>query len=99
MKPAEPVFADYTMLYHLVYKEENSDTWKLFNDGEKNIRFEWYLVRIDRYGNAMFMNRVGNNQYFELKIPQNPQYYRLYVEAISGEDVKVVNTTLNIPLE
>jgi hypothetical protein len=99
LKPAEPVYADYPMLYHLVYKEENSDTWKLFNDGEKNIRFEWYLVRMDRYENAMFMNKVGNNQYFELKVPANPQYYRLYVEAISGEDVKVVNTTLNIPLE
>jgi len=64
-----------------------------------NIRFEWYLVRVDRYGNTMFMNRVSNERYLELKIPPNPQYYRLYVEAISGQDVKMINTTLNTPLE
>src|SRR5690349_18808386 len=99
LKPAQLAVADYKMLYHLVYKEKNSDTWKLFNDGENNIRFEWYLVRMDQYGNTMFMHQVGHNQYFELKIPPDPQYYKLYVEAISGDDVKTTNTTLNTPLE
>jgi hypothetical protein len=99
LKPAELAVADYKMLYHLMYKKENSDTWKLFNDGEKNIRFEWYLVRLDQYGKTMFMNQVGQKQYFELKIPPNPQYYKLYVEAISGDDVKMASTTLNTPLE
>jgi hypothetical protein len=99
LKPAQLAVANDKLLYHVVYKDKNSDTWKLFNDGQKNIRFEWYLVRQDQYGNTMFMNKVGHNQYFELKIPSHPQYYKLYVEAISGEDVKVANTTLNTPLE
>jgi len=71
----------------------------VWDDDEKNIRFEWYLVRQDRYGNTMFMNKVGNQPYIELKIPSNPQYYRLYVEAISGDEVRMANTTLNTPLE
>jgi hypothetical protein len=82
-----------------VYKDRNSNIWKLFNDDERDIKFEWYLVRVDRYGNTMFMNRVGTNQYIELKIPPNPQYYKLYVEAIFDEEVRMVNTTLNTPTE
>jgi len=99
LKPIRLAVANHKLLYQLVYKEKNSDVWKLFNANEKGIRFEWYLVRVDRYGNTMFMNKVGDQPYIELKIPQNPKYYRLYVEAISGEDVKVANTTLNTPLE
>jgi hypothetical protein len=99
LKPAQLAIANKKLLYHLVYKDKHSNMWKLFNDGENNIRFEWYLVRLDQYGNTMFMNKVGYNQYFELKIPPDPQYYQLYVEAISGDDVKVASSTLNTPLE
>src|SRR6185312_7468722 len=99
LKPALLTFPNDKLVYHVVYKEKNSNLWKLFNGDEMNIRFEWYLVRVDRYGNTMFMNRVSNERYLELKIPPNPQSYRLYVEAISGQDVKMINTTLNTPLE
>jgi hypothetical protein len=99
LKPAQVTVVNDRLLYHIVYKDKNSNIWKLFNGEEKNIKFEWYLVRTDRYGNTMFMHQVGNQQYVELKIPPNPQYYRLYVEVISGEEVKMANTTLNTPLE
>lgn len=99
VKPAQPTNANSQLLYHAVYKNKNSNLWKLFNDDQKNIKFEWYLVRLDQYGNTMFMNKVGDKQYLRLTIPPNPQYYKLYLEAIAGEDVKVTNTTLNIPLE
>lgn len=99
LKPAQLTFANDKLVYHAIYKDENSNIWKLFDDDQKNIKFEWYLVRVDRYGNTMFMNKVGNHQYVELKIPPNPQYYKLYVEAISGDDAKMVNTTLNTPTE
>jgi cellulose synthase/poly-beta-1,6-N-acetylglucosamine synthase-like glycosyltransferase len=99
LKPAELAAANDKLLYHIVYKDKNSDLWKLINDDKKDIRFEWYLVRQDRYGNTMFMNKVGDQPYIELKIPSNPQYYRLYVEAVSGEEVRMANTTLNTPLE
>jgi len=99
LKPAELTFANDKLVYHAIYEDKNSNIWRLFNDNEKNIKFEWYLVRIDRYGNTMFMDKVGNHQYVELKIPPNPEYYKLYLEAISGDDAKMVNTTLNTPTE
>ncbi|MGN6295635.1 MAG: glycosyltransferase [Ginsengibacter sp.] len=99
LKTTRLAIANRNLLYQLVYKQNNSDVWKLFDANEKGIRFEWYLVRVDRYGNTMFMNKIGNEPHIELKIPPNPQYYRLYVEAVSGEDVKVAYTTLNTPLE
>lgn len=99
LKPAQLTFANDKLVYHAIYEDKNSNIWKLFNDDEKNIKFEWYLVRVDRYGNTMFMNKLGNHQYVELKIPPNPQYYKLYLEAISGDDAKMINTTLNTPTE
>jgi len=99
LKPAELTFANDKLVYHAIYEDKNSNIWRLFNDDEKNIKFEWYLVRIDRYGNTMFMDKVGNHQYVELKIPPNPEYYKLYLEAIWGDDAKMVNTTLNTPTE
>jgi len=65
----------------------------------KGIRFEWYLVRIDQYGNTMFIKKAGEGASLNLPIPLEPQYYQLYVEAILGDDIKVVYSTLNTPLE
>lgn len=97
LKPAQLTTVNDKLTYHVIYKKSNS--WELYHNEEMNIHFEWYLVRVDQYGNTMFITQVGTKPFIELSIPANPQYYRLYVEAISGNDVKMTNTTLNTPLE
>ncbi len=97
LRPAQITTINDKLEYRIIYKKNNS--WQLYNYDEKNMRFEWYLVRLDQYGNTMFIKQVGNAPYMELSIPTAPQYYKLYVEAILGNDVKVANTTLNTPLE
>jgi cellulose synthase (UDP-forming) len=98
LKPAQLTQPNRKLTYHALYKKENSN-WQLFNDDEKNILFEWYLVKLDQYGNTMFIKKVGKGPYIELSIPKEPEYYKLYIEAVLGEDVKMTNTTLNTPLE
>jgi len=85
------------LFYYAIYKSGN--LWQLYNYNEKKIHFEWYLVRLDQYGNTMFISRVGKGTSIELSIPRKPQYYNLYLEAILDDDVKVTHTTLNTPFE
>ena len=99
LKPAQLTIVNTQLLYHIVYEDKNSHTWKLFDYDNNRIKFEWYLVRTDRFGNTMFMNRISDQPYVALTIPPDPQFYKLYVEAVSGEDVKTAITTLNTPLE
>src|SRR6185437_3131431 len=39
LKPAVLTFADDKLVYHAIYKDKNSNIWRLFNDDEKNIKF------------------------------------------------------------
>lgn len=98
LRPAKITYENTQLKYQVLYKKSNAQ-WSLYNDAVNDIRFEWYLVRIDQYDNTMFIKKVGEGASVELSIPMEPQYYKLYVEAIRGEEVKMVNATLNTPLE
>ena len=98
LKPARVTNENAGLTYHLLHRKADGQ-WRLFDREEKNIRFEWYLVRRDQYENTMYIKKIGEGAFFNLVIPKEPQYYLLYVEAISGENVKVVTSTLNTPLE
>lgn len=98
LRPAKITYENTLLKYQVLYKNGNAQ-WSIYNDTVKNIRFEWYLVRIDQYENTMFIKKVGEGASVELSIPMEPQYYKLYVEAIRGEEAKMVNATLNTPLE
>lgn len=97
LKPAKLVYANSTLVYHMLYKKD-STLWGLFNDQVAGIQFEWYLVRTDQYGNTMFIKKAGEGSTLNLKIPNDPQYYKLYAEVIIGDKVKMLNTTLNTKL-
>jgi cellulose synthase (UDP-forming) len=86
------------LVYSVIYKKDDFH-WQVYNDEVQGVLFEWYLVRTDQYGNTIFIKQAGNSPSLELSIPREPQYYKLYVEAIMGDDIKMVNTTLNTPLE
>ncbi len=97
LKPAKTTRENTKLLYHLMFRKDNTQ-WRLYNEDVKGIRFEWYLVRVDQYGNTMFIKKAGEGASIALQIPNEPQYYMLYVEAVMGDDVKVANSTLNTPL-
>ncbi len=84
--------------YHVMYREDTTQ-WKLYQHQIPDLHFEWYLVRVDRYGNTMFIKKAGEGSSITLPIPQEPMYYELIVEAVRGRDVKVARSTLNTPLD
>ena len=84
--------------YHIMYREDTTQ-WKLYQNQLADLRFEWYLVRVDRYGNTMFIKKAGEGSSITLPIPDEPMYYRLLVEAVRGKDVKMAQSTLNTPLD
>jgi hypothetical protein len=98
LKPAEITVPGNVLRYNVIYTT-NKTSWQLYRDNKMNTLFEWYLVRVDQYGNTMFIKQVGEKPYIELSIPAGPQYYKLYLEVILNGEVRMVNTTLNTPLE
>ena len=98
LRPAKTTRENVKLLYHLMYKKDNNQ-WRLYKEESNDIHFEWYLVRIDQYGNTMFIKKVGEGTSISLPIPKEAQYYQLYAEAVFGNDIKVVSATLNTPLE
>jgi cellulose synthase/poly-beta-1,6-N-acetylglucosamine synthase-like glycosyltransferase len=98
LKPSKVTNTNDNLTYSILYKA-NDGRWRVFNDEEKTIQFEWYLVRLDRYGNTMFIKEAGKGPFLYLTVPAEPQYYKLYLEAIKGEKVRMVNSTLNTPFE
>ncbi len=97
LKPAQIVRGNTVMTYQAL-TTDNFLNWHVF-PGNTNVQLEWYLVRADQYGNTMFIKKVGDGNSIDLKIPEDPQYYQIMAEAVLGDEVKVVRTTLNIPLE
>ena len=98
LKPAKTTNVNLSLRYHVMLNNENTQ-WRLYKGEPKELHFEWYLVRTDQYKNRMFIKKVGEGPFIDLSIPGEPQFYQLYVEAILGDEVKVVNSTLNTPLE
>jgi hypothetical protein len=96
LKPTKITTRNTKLKYHVIYKKDTA-YWQIYNGHVHGLRFEWYLVRTDQYGNTLFIKKAGEGSSLDLSMPKEPQYYKLYVEAILGEVVKVVNTALNAP--
>lgn len=98
LKPSKTTREKVNLTYNIMYRQDSTQ-WKLYRDQVEGLQFEWYLVRVDQYANTMFIKKVGEGSTLSLPIPQGPQYYELFVEAVMGKDVKTARSTLNTPLE
>lgn len=75
----------------------NSNEWSLPKP-EANLRFKWNLVKTDSYGNPVNVIELGEGSSMTLTIPENPSSYKLYLYAMNDNEVKIISTKLNIPL-
>ncbi|HWV66845.1 glycosyl hydrolase [Chitinophaga sp.] len=95
LRPARTTWANNRLTYHaLVY---NNNEWKTA-DNNTPLKFEWYLVKTDHYGNSIFLKKLGTGAAVTISIPENPSRYRLYLEAAKDDHVATVQSTLNTPL-
>ncbi|MEO5681665.1 MAG: glycosyltransferase family 2 protein [Chitinophagaceae bacterium] len=98
LRPAVVTNENSKLWYRILYKKDSTH-WMQYPPDEKNVRFIWWLVRVDQYGNTMFIKNAGEGVFIELSIPMEARYYQLYVQAIRGDETKMVHTALNTPLE
>lgn len=98
LRPAKTTRENISLNYNVMFRKDSTQ-WSLYKNQVKDLHIEWYLVRVDQYGNTMFIKQVGTGSSISLPIPPEPQYYELYAEAVLGKDVKVARTTLNTPLD
>ncbi|SIO50041.1 glycosyltransferase family 2 protein [Chitinophaga niabensis] len=95
LRPAQATYVNARLTYHaLVYRHHE---WALTNERER-IKFEWHLVKGDGKGRLVFLKSLGTGPYITLSIPENPALYRLYLQAINGNNVTTALSPLNTPL-
>ena len=96
LRPAALTSADSRLTYQAIIDQQQ---WKLASTVSiPDIKFEWYLVRTDEWGNPVTMERAGSGPALQLTIPQKPAQYRLYLIAVRGTEVSTAYSQLNIPL-
>lgn len=94
--PSVTIFPNTSVTYHaLVFR---SNQWNLAKP-DQNLKFRWNLVKTDLYGNPVDVTELGEGNSMTLNIPENPSRYKLYLYGMSNSEVKIVSSTLNIPLK
>jgi cellulose synthase (UDP-forming) len=86
----------------LIYSSitEKNGSWMLASLADKELRFEWHLVRTDGSENPVAMQKAGTDPRLWLRIPENPSIYRLYLYTLKNNTViSIARSTLNTPLK
>ncbi|QEC77668.1 glycosyltransferase family 2 protein [Mucilaginibacter ginsenosidivorax] len=73
--------------------------WNVAAYLKTNLRFEWYLVKIDAMGSAINMSKIGDGPTIYVNIPPGSNSYRLYMVAVNGNNANNDYVTLNTPLK
>jgi cellulose synthase (UDP-forming) len=76
---------------------EQSGNWVL-PDSKTTCKFEWRLMKTDGYGIPKRITQTGEGNSIIIKIPGNPESYKLYLYGVVGDKVTIVSTKLNTPL-
>jgi cellulose synthase (UDP-forming) len=97
LRPALTTTPGASLPYNaLVY---SFNKWNIAAYLETGLKFEWYLVKTDNWGNAMDIKKLGDGANIYITIPQNNERYRVYLVAVKGNNETEDYTTLNTPLQ
>jgi cellulose synthase (UDP-forming) len=96
LRPARPTYQGSRLTYQALVKIDGN--WIIPDATYDNMRFEWHLVKTDKYGNGIFMNDLGEGSKVSFSIPEDPSTYKLYLVGIKGNNVITSQSTLNTPL-
>ena len=96
LKPANLLYDHQTQNYlAMVY-----DSIKGWSPGsqQKNLKFEWALVKCDAYGNYLSIKELGDNPMLSLEIPEKHELYRLHLTVVHDNKISSSITELHTPL-
>ncbi|MCF6407817.1 glycosyltransferase [Chitinophaga filiformis] len=95
LRPAQVTFPGTVLYYHaLVY---DKGQWNLKGPDNHKLQFEWFLYKTDGWGNAIYMRRLGTGRVIDVKVPDSPELYRLYLIVSKGAYAVNVSSPLNTP--
>lgn len=96
LRPALTTFSGTILPYRaLVYL---NNEWTLATAVSKDLKFKWYLVKTDDWGNPLALEAFADGPDAVLTIPGNTDHYRLYLNATKGKQSTSDYSTLNTPL-
>lgn len=96
LRPAKATFPNSHLTYSaLIYR---NNEWKVAGAASDHLKFEWYLIKTGNYGNPVFLKKLGTGPSIIINIPENPDLYRIYLEAVKDKDATGVKSVLNTGL-
>jgi hypothetical protein len=95
LKRLHTLLKGYNEFYFAMILDENNK-WQFANDN-KNIKFEWSLIKQDLYGNFVNIQEVGDKAILNIKIPENYNSYKLQLTVFKDDIVESYITELNTP--
>jgi cellulose synthase (UDP-forming) len=96
LRPAIPTIPGQQLTYHAIIKD--GATWQTANSAKPILNFEWFLLKMDGFGNAVYLRKLGTGTQITIEIPQEPLTYRLYLIGEKNGEVHTGSASLNTPL-
>lgn len=98
LKPAEQLYPGQIYRYHAA--QFDGKEW-IVQNSNKEYKFEWNLIKTDRFGNHLAIKKLGSQPEVEVIIPEDyKQYEIMLVTRKKGEDyVTSTRTSLHTPAE
>ncbi|MBC7912915.1 MAG: cellulose synthase, partial [Pyrinomonadaceae bacterium] len=96
LRPAVTIGANSRNTYHALVEDKNE--WKLAESIQNGLKYDWYLVKTDPFGNGVSMKHVGSGASLLLRTPYQPWEYQLYLNGSRGNNATTTQSILNIPL-
>jgi len=96
LKPATPIYDNSVLNYYAVVYD-SIDGWRP-GWNLKDLKFEWSIIKCDKYGNYLAVKDIGFGDRLPLKIPQGHEYFKLLLTSSNGKFISTEITTLNTPL-
>lgn len=97
LKPALTTTAGQWLPYNAMVYQYNK--WNLAAYMQTDLHFEWYMVKLDEWGDPVSMWHVASGAAVGIQMPPDMAKYRLYLIASKGNKVANDYSTLNTPLD
>ncbi|AYB33895.1 glycosyltransferase [Chryseolinea soli] len=95
LRPAIATIPTQQLTYHAIIKA--GTIWKTPDATTPALNFEWYLLKLDAFGNGVYLEKLGTGPQITLEIPEDPLTYRLYLIGEKDGEVYTAIGTLNTP--
>lgn len=77
LRPAQIPFPGRVLEFDALLRLDSS--WQYVEVNNQGLRFDWYLIKTDNYGNALAMEKVGTGAQAYIEVPPQPFQYKVYL--------------------